>query len=891
MGKFITGVCERAGTVPVGLLCNGLAGVLMKLGETGSLSQALHQVGIGNGGTLSAVLIIAGLGGLGLANACKNRENAKKLADKIDAIDKTTDSHTVKLERIWEAVQASGVTLTAQDKLDLVAAVDAAVQKRLDRLPNPILQRLQEMGEAIQRDDAEIIEAIEAEARTLANQIAGVESRLAAILQSINAKFDQLLVTLQSQGIVLALEDRAPPLPLKYVERPVLMTALADALWGGGRASVTGRAAAQGDGGQGKSVLALAYAAEHADRYPGGCYRVVVENQSLESALARMIPALPALNQMPQADKARLARAVLSREPRCLLIIDNVDRLADWNAPSFDTLIPGGPCHVIVTSREEKLPRITPVPVGKLEPSEALAVLAAFRPSAADPRHKGAVASILRSVERLAVAVASVGALMVISEDDDWAAYAARLEAIPLDQYPEGHEAVVGHTGYSGRVFAALDDLFARLPAPAQRAMEYAALLPEDLIPAIDHLNGNPPEVKPADWLALLLAADADAAKGAARLELGTRPTGRAWEPHDFVRKLQTLGLLAPANPERTLWSLHRLHAKRIHERAAASNADRAALWAAIGACAVGREFVIVGENEPGRLEAINNPNVLTDSSIRWELTPLAEVCGALWQRGDAGAAAGIGLWLATTMLQLGRSADALNCLQPLSKHEAAVETTLGVAEFAKCYANLGTIQQGQGDLLGARASMERAIAIEQKHFSADHPTFATIYNNLAMLLRILGESDEALRYKQLSMAIERKYLGEDHPRMGASYSNLAQLQQDHGDLAGARASMERAITIQQKHFAPDHPTFGTRFSNLAMIQKDQGDLPGARASVERAIAISQKHLGPDHPNLATMRSNLAAIQKAQGDLPGARASMERAIAIEQKHYALDHPT
>jgi tetratricopeptide (TPR) repeat protein len=705
--------------------------------------------------------------------------------------------------------------------------------------------------------------------RTTLDEVLGYAKAAAEQATAANAKAIEILAALQSQGVLLALEDRAPPRPLKYIERAGPMKALVDALWGKGRASITGqaatagaRAAAQGEGGQGKSVLSLAYAEKHAQHYPGGCYRVVVENQSLETALAKMIPALPALAQMPQADKARLARAFLSRDPRCLLIIDNVDRAADWNARAFQDLIPSGACHVIVTSREENLPGITPVNVGKLEEAEARGVLAAFRPSAAEARHATAVASILRSVERLAVAVASVGALMAIAEDDDWAAYAARLETIPLDQYPEGQAGVAGHTGYSGRVYAALDDLFNRLPIPAQRAMEYAALLPEDLIPAVDHLNGNPPEVTPADWLVMLLEADTDPEEGEVRLELGTRPTGRPWEPRDFVKKLQSLGLLTPATPDRTLWSLHRLHAKRCRERAEAANVERIPLILAIAAVAVARKAKVVGVNEPGKMNAIDNPHVLTDATLRWELTPLVGVAKMLCKAGVLGEAERVAWWLPGPLRLLGRLNEARDVLDALLADAPAARAALGDTDIAALLSNLALIELDMRDLGAARANMEQAIAIQLKYFVHDHPIFAT------------------------------------------NYSNLATIQHQQGDLPAARASMERAIAIDLRHSVPDHPIFAIRYSNLALIQKDHGnlcksnsdfaqaesELASARANMERAIAIKLKHFAPDHPTLATSYNNLAHICIAEGNIPAAVALWRKSYPIRLKALGPDHP-
>ncbi len=71
---------------------------------------------------------------------------------------------------------------------------------------------------------------------------------------------------------------------------------------------------------------------------------------------------------------------------------------------------------------------------------------------------------------------------------------------------------------------------------------------------------------------------------------------------------------------------------------------------------------------------------------------------------------------------------------------------------------------QDLGDLAGARAAYERALAIDEKSFGPDHPDVATVVNNLGSVL------------------------------------------QDLGDLAGARAAFERALAIDEKSFGPDHP-------------------------------------------------------------------------------------
>jgi hypothetical protein len=47
---------------------------------------------------------------------------------------------------------------------------------------------------------------------------------------------------------------------------------------------------------------------------------------------------------------------------------------------------------------------------------------------------------------------------------------------------------------------------------------------------------------------------------------------------------------------------------------------------------------------------------------------------------------------------------------------------------------NLGNVLQGQGDLVGARAAFERALAILEKVLGSDHPNTVTVRGNLDRL-------------------------------------------------------------------------------------------------------------------------------------------------------------
>ena len=92
----------------------------------------------------------------------------------------------------------------------------------------------------------------------------------------------------------------------------------------------------------------------------------------------------------------------------------------------------------------------------------------------------------------------------------------------------------------------------------------------------------------------------------------------------------------------------------------------------------------------------------------------------------------------------------------------------------------LGTVLKALGDLAGARAAYERALAIDEAAYGTEHPSVAIRVNNLGGVL------------------------------------------QDLGDLAGARAAYERALAINEKFLPPDHPHNQITRTSLAALNRSE---------------------------------------------------------------------
>ena len=91
-------------------------------------------------------------------------------------------------------------------------------------------------------------------------------------------------------------------------------------------------------------------------------------------------------------------------------------------------------------------------------------------------------------------------------------------------------------------------------------------------------------------------------------------------------------------------------------------------------------------------------------------------------------------------------------------------------------------------DYAGAKAAYERALAIDERVFGADH----------------------------------------DHPKVAIRVNNLGSVLESMGDYAGAQAAFERALAIDEHAFGADHPNVA-RHNNLGSVLQDKVTMRGRR--------------------------------------------------------------
>ncbi len=211
--------------------------------------------------------------------------------------------------------------------------------------------------------------------------------------------------------------------------------------------------------------------------------------------------------------------------------------------------------------------------------------------------------------------------------------------------------------------------------------------------------------------------------------------------------------------------------------------------------------------------------------------------------------------------------------------------------ELARLANELSLLYQDMGQLDRALEYQLKAMAIDEKNFSADHPDLAISYNNVAAIYQAIGKLDRALEYQLKALEIDEKILPADHPDLAISYNNISQIYQDMGQLDRALEYQLKAMAIDEKNFSKDHPDLAISYNNVSGIYWSMGQLDRALEYSLKDLAICDKILSADHPHLATSYNNVSLIYQDMGQLDRALEYSLKDLAISEKILSQDHPS
>ena len=110
----------------------------------------------------------------------------------------------------------------------------------------------------------------------------------------------------------------------------------------------------------------------------------------------------------------------------------------------------------------------------------------------------------------------------------------------------------------------------------------------------------------------------------------------------------------------------------------------------------------------------------------------------------------------------------------------------------------------------GAATVLRRALAIQEKVLSPEHPETVFVLANLGLVARAKGQLPAALDYLERALRVTEKSLGAEHINAASMHQNIGSILQQQGRYEQAEQELRRALqNLATIHSANREPAKG----------------------------------------------------------------------------------
>jgi CHAT domain-containing protein len=227
----------------------------------------------------------------------------------------------------------------------------------------------------------------------------------------------------------------------------------------------------------------------------------------------------------------------------------------------------------------------------------------------------------------------------------------------------------------------------------------------------------------------------------------------------------------------------------------------------------------------------------------------------------------------------------------------------------------LSALHRSMGDLVQAKAILERVIDIQQadrrdpmkrlrenfwsdpidgltedaRELSRRHPSYARRLQDLGDLLLDLGDHQRAMPLLQQALSLTEELLGADHPDCALRLASLARAATASGDMEKGQQAWIRALDQSRRAWGEGHPVTLRALNSLAEIYIASGKLDSARPLLEQSLARRNEQKG-NHPDEVAVLANLSQVLILQQDFARSRILLDRALVTTQTLLGQEHP-
>jgi tetratricopeptide (TPR) repeat protein len=193
---------------------------------------------------------------------------------------------------------------------------------------------------------------------------------------------------------------------------------------------------------------------------------------------------------------------------------------------------------------------------------------------------------------------------------------------------------------------------------------------------------------------------------------------------------------------------------------------------------------------------------------------------------------------------------------------------------------NLWGLAYRDGTFAEARPLLEKAVALRERSYGADHPETAKVLNNLGIALASEGDYAGARALYARCHRSTAGAFGPKHPYNAMYLLNLGETWSAEAEHRKARETYEQVVAIWSEAYGPAHVNTVIGVEHLAGALLGEGDAKAALSRFEQALAAREKLHGAGTPLTATARAGVGRAWQALGDRSKALANLERAVAL-----------
>jgi non-specific serine/threonine protein kinase/serine/threonine-protein kinase len=203
---------------------------------------------------------------------------------------------------------------------------------------------------------------------------------------------------------------------------------------------------------------------------------------------------------------------------------------------------------------------------------------------------------------------------------------------------------------------------------------------------------------------------------------------------------------------------------------------------------------------------------------------------------------------------------------------------------------NAAQYRSESGDLEGALADFDAALALYEQSFGTDHPEYATCLENRGGVLYRLGRPDETFAALEQVRDIRQRNLGPDHidvVRTSLNMGTVASLAGDHERALAIFAELEPALIAAR---GTEHPDVLAVRRNEGTALRGLGRLEEARDVFAEATALAERLFGADDPRTGVARGDLGLMLFSTGDHAAAEPQLVASFEALLARLGPEHP-